>query len=175
MTDERPWPVDPDVDAEEDERHPPGASAFPAVRRRRLPRIHGGSVVAVAAGGFVGGLARYLVGLAWPAPAGSIPWAIFTVNTAGAFVLALLLVLVLEVLPPTTYLRPAIGTGFCGALTTFSSVMVGLDQLVSGGSPLVALVYLLVSLVAGAAAVAAGVLIGRGVGGVGRVSRRESA
>lgn len=170
MTDERPWPVDPDVDtdraSEERERHQPsaGASAFPAARRSRLPRIQGGSVVAVAAGGFVGGLARYLVGLAWPTPAGSIPWAIVTVNTAGAFILALLLLLVLEVLPPTTYLRPAIGTGFCGALTTFSSVMVGLDQLVSGGSPLLALVYLLVSLVAGAAAVAAGVLMGRQMG-----------
>lgn len=170
MTDERAWPVDPDLDsgetAEEDERHSPsGASTpFPAVRRSRLPRIHGGSVVAVAAGGFVGGVARYLVGLAWPTPAGSVPWAIFTVNTAGAFTLALLVVLVMEVLPPTTYLRPAIGTGFCGALTTFSSVMVGLDQLVSGGSPLVALVYLLVSLVAGVAAVALGVFLGRAVG-----------
>lgn len=170
VTDERPWPVDPDVDAEEDERHSPsGAStAFPAVRRSRLPRIHGGSVVAVAAGGFVGGVARYLVGLAWPTPAGSVPWAIVTVNTAGALVLALLLVLVSEVLPPTTYLRPAVGTGFCGALTTFSSVMVGLDQLVAGGSALVALVYLLVSLVAGVAAVALGVFIGRRVAQRGR-------
>ncbi len=170
VTDERAWPVDPDVDAEEDQRHSPsaGATAFPLVRRSRLPRIHGGSVVAVAAGGFVGGLARYLVGLAWPAPAGSFPWAICTVNTAGAFVLALLLVLVLEVLPPSTYLRPAVGTGFCGALTTFSSVMVGLDQLVSGGSALVALVYLLVSLAAGAAAVALGLFLGRGIAKRGR-------
>lgn len=165
MTDERPWSVDPDVDAEEERSAPFGGdTAFPAVRRSRLPRIHGGSVVAVAAGGFVGGLVRYLVGLAWPTPAGSIPWAIVAVNTVGAFVLALLLVLVTEVLPPTTYLRPAVGTGFCGALTTFSSVMVGLDQLVSGGSPLAALVYLLVSLVAGAAAVALGVFLGRGIG-----------
>jgi CrcB protein len=160
VTDERVWRVDPDVD--------PDAGPFPGVRRSRLPRIHAGSVVAVAAGGFVGGLVRYLVGLAWPTPAGSVPWAIFTVNTAGAFILALLVVLVMEVLPPTTYLRPAIGTGFCGALTTFSSVMVGLDQLISGGSPLVALVYLLVSLVAGVAAVALGVFVARGIAKRGR-------
>ena len=174
VTDDRRWPVDPDVDAAEDQRHvPPGATTvlFAAPRRRRLPRIHWGSVVAVAAGGFVGGLLRYVVGLAWPAPSGSIPWAIVTVNTAGAFVLALLLVLVLEVLPPSTYLRPALGTGFCGALTTFSSVAVAVDQLVAGGSAVAALVYLLLSLVAGLAAVGLGVVLGRWLGRFGKRAR----
>ena len=145
------------------------ARVFRPVRRRRWPRVHGGSVVAVAAGGFVGGLVRYLVGLAWPTPPASVPWAIVAVNTAGSFILALLVVLVLEVLPPTTYLRPAVGTGFCGALTTFSSVTVAVDRLVAGGAAAVALLYLLVSLVAGIAAVALGVLVGRRIG-----SRRES-
>lgn len=164
MTDEPAWRVDPDV-ADDDPDRSPFATAFPATRRPRWPRVHGGSVLAVAAGGFVGGLVRYLVGLAWPAPPASIPWAIVTVNTAGSFVLALLVVLVLEVLPPTTYLRPAVGTGFCGALTTFSSVTVAVDRLVAGGSAAVAALYLLISLVAGVAAVALGVLLGRRVAG----------
>jgi CrcB protein len=137
---------------------------FQPVRRSRWPRIHPGSVVAVAAGGFFGGLLRHLVGLAWPTPPGSVPWAIVTVNTAGSFVLALLVVLVLEVLPPTTYLRPAVGTGFCGALTTFGSVTVAVDRLVAGGSAAVALLYLLVSVVTGVAAVAGGLLLGRRAG-----------
>jgi len=34
-----------------------------------------------------------------------------------------------EVLPPTTYVRPLLGTGFCGAWTTFSSITASTDQL----------------------------------------------
>ncbi len=174
VTDDHRWPVDPDVDADEDAAHRPAPASpvvFPEVRRSRLPRIHWTSVAAVAAGGFAGGLLRYVVGLAWPAPAGSVPWAIVAVNTAGAFVLALLLVLVLEVLPPTTYLRPVVGTGFCGALTTFSSVAVGVDQLIAGGSVLAATVYLVVGLLAGLLAVGLGVALGRGLGRVGKRAR----
>jgi len=158
-------PLDPDVDTAEDRRHRPhpGAppSPFAAGRRSRWPRIRSAIVAAVAVGGFVGGLARYLLGLAMPAPAGTFPWAIFTVNTVGAFVLALVLILVLEVLPPTTYVRPVLGTGFCGALTTFSSVATGVDQLVAHGRTATAIGYVVASLGAGLAAAVLGIFLGR--------------
>jgi CrcB protein len=93
------------------------------------------------------------VGRWLPAGPASFPWAVFAVNTAGAFVLALLLVLVLEVLPPGTYLRPLVGTGFCGALTTFGSVAVAADQLVAAGRAALALGYVAASLGAGLCAV----------------------
>ncbi len=99
----------------------------------RFPPVPWGRVGAVAAGGLVGGLTRYAVGLAWPTRPGHLPWSIVVVNTVGAFILALVLVLVDEILPPTAYLRPLLGTGFCGALTTFSSVAVGSDQLAAHG------------------------------------------
>jgi len=51
-----------------------------------------------------------------------LSWATFVINASGAFVLAALLVVVNDVLPPTTYVRPLVGTGFCGAWTTFSSI-----------------------------------------------------
>lgn len=148
-------PVDPDTDLDET------AAAFPRIRRSRWPRIHLRLVIAVAVGGFFGGALRDAVGLWLPGSATSFPWAVFTVNTVGAFVLALLLVLVLEVLPPTTYLRPLIGTGFCGALTTFSSVATGVDQLVGRDHAGLALGYLAASLAAGLAAALAGGLLGR--------------
>jgi CrcB protein len=118
-------------------------------------------VAAVAVGGVLGGALRYAVGLALPAAPVAFPWAVFAVNTAGAFVLAVLLVLVLEVLPPTTYLRPLVGTGFCGALTTFSSVATGVDQLLDRGSAGLAAGYVAASLAAGLAAVVAGTVLGR--------------
>lgn len=167
MDDERDLPVDPDVDAAEDARHRPAgatpAAPFARGRRSRLPRIHWATVAAVFVGGFFGGLARYGVTLALPAASGTFPWAIFAVNTAGAFILAVLLILVLEVLPPSTYLRPTLGTGFCGALTTFSSVAVGVDQLAAHGHAALAAGYLFASLAAGLAAASFGIVLGRSV------------
>lgn len=167
MDDDPELPLDPDLDTAEDLRHhrSPGAgvSPFAPRRRTRWPRIRPAIVAAVAAGGFLGGLVRYLIGLALPTVSGTFPWSIFLVNTAGAFILAVLLVLVLEVLPPTTYLRPVLGTGFCGALTTFSSVATGVDQLVAHGHPATAAAYVLTSLIAGLAAASFGIVLGRAI------------
>jgi fluoride exporter len=170
VDDEPELPLDSDVDSAEDRSHHrvagvagAGVSPFPAARRSRWPRIRPAIVAAVAAGGFLGGLVRYFVGLALPAPAGTFPWSIFLVNTAGAFILALLLILVLEVLPPTTYLRPVLGTGFCGALTTFSSVATGVDQLVAHGHAATAAIYMATSLMAGLAAASFGIVLGRAI------------
>lgn len=162
----RELPLDPDIDTGEDAPHRPAGSPsglFPREPRRRWPRIHWGSVAWVGAGAFVGGIARYAVGLALPVARGTFPWATFLVNTAGAFVLALLLVLVLEVLPPTTFLRPGVGTGFCGALTTFSSVATGVDQLAAHGHAVMAVGYVAASLFAGLAAASLGLIVGRSV------------
>jgi fluoride exporter len=165
VDDDADLPIDPDIDTAEDQHHRPfGASAagpFTRARRSRLPRIHPATVAAVAIGGFFGGLLRYVVGLALPTSSGGFPWSVFVVNTGGAFILALLLVLVLEVLPPTTYVRPLIGTGFCGALTTFSSVATGVDQLVARGHAGVAVSYVVLSLAAGLAGASSGIVLGR--------------
>lgn len=158
-------PVDPDLES---------VDAFGTSRRGRLPRIHWRSVVAVFLGGFVGGVARYGIGVAWPTPDGAFPTAILVVNTSGCFALGLLLVVVAEVLPPTTYLRPAFGTGFCGAFTTFSSLTVADTVLLAHGHAGTAVSYLLLSLVAGLAATVLGITAGRSLAAVRRTSREEA-
>lgn len=174
VDDEREFPLDPDVDPAPDARQ--GARSAPidpfaARGRSRWPRIRWAIVAAVAVGGFVGGLVRQLVTSAWPAAPDTVPWAILTVNTAGAFVLALLLILVLEALPPTTYVRPILGTGFCGALTTFSSVATGAVQL-GETSAARAAGYVLGSVAAGLAAAFLGIVLGRVIA-AGRQRGRE--
>lgn len=139
----------------------PGADLFRRTRRRRLPPIHGWSVLAVGAGGFAGGLARYAVGSAWPEASTAFPWPTFAINTSGAFLLGLLLVLVLEVVLPRWWVRPALGTGLLGAYTTFSSVVVAVDQLAAHGRGGLAAAYLALSLFGGLIAAAAGLLLGR--------------
>jgi CrcB protein len=159
----RGLPIDPDLDSSEDERQPRDVDESSRRPRSRWPRIHWATAAAVAVGGFGGGLTRYGIGLAWPAPTVGFPWAIWTVNTAGAFILGLLLVLVLEVLPPTRYVRALVGTGFCGALTTFSSVATGIDQLAAHGHAALAGGYLAGSLAAGLAAGSFGMTLGRSI------------
>ncbi|HET9171143.1 MAG TPA: CrcB family protein [Actinospica sp.] len=126
-------------------------------RRRQDPRVLG----AVAAGGFLGGEARYLLGLAFPTAHGTFPATIFAINVSGSFILALLLVLILEVWPPTKYLRPLLATGFCGAYTTFSTWMVDTDRLVSAGRYAIAAANIFGSLFAGLAATTLGLALGR--------------
>jgi CrcB protein len=118
-------------------------------------------LAAVFAGGCVGGLVRYLVAKEWPTSTHLFPWPTFTVNIAGAFILALLIVIVSDVLGPSRYLRPLLGTGFCGALTTFSSVVVTADELIAHGHADVAAGYLAATILAGLAAGALGLVVGR--------------
>jgi CrcB protein len=140
------WPVDTDVESN-------------AARRRIDPRI----LLVIGAGGFVGGLARYELVTAWSPGAFRFPWSTFVVNTLGAFVLAGLVILTTDVLVDSRYLRPLIGTGFCGALTTFSSVVVAIDRLAAHGHLATGVGYGAASLLAGAAAAGLGVLTARSI------------
>ena len=119
------------------------------------------AVPAVALGGALGGSARYGVDLLLPSGAAEFPPATFTVNVTGSFVLALLLVLVLEVWPPTRYVRPFLAVGFLGSFTTFSTWMVEIDQMLADGATLLAVAYLAASLLAGVVAAVLGLLLGR--------------
>jgi CrcB protein len=110
----------------------------------RDPRV----LAAVAIGGIVGALLRAELEDRFPV-GGGFPWTTLVINLAGAAVLAWAVVRVGERLPPSTYIRPLLGTGFCGALTTFSTMQVEAVRLVHDGRAVTAGVYLLVSLAGG--------------------------
>ena len=96
-----------------------------------------------------------------PAGRDGFPWATFVINVSGSLALAVLLVFVLEIWPPTRYVRPFAGIGFLGAYTTFSTWMVETAELVSHGRPGLAAGYVAGSVVAGLAAVSLGLVLGR--------------
>ena len=81
-------------------------------------------IVAIMAGGAVGTLARAGVAEALPHRADRWPWATFVVNLLGAFVLGWLLTRLAERTAPSRYWRLLVGTGFCGAVTTFSTFQI---------------------------------------------------
>jgi CrcB protein len=147
-------------------------SAFKQARRSSWPTFRIDVVVAIFLGGCIGGYARYAATLILPTPSGAFQWSIFWVNTVGAFILALVVVIASEV-APSRYLRPLIGTGFCGALTTFSSVVVAVDQLFAHHHAQTAVAYLLATIGATLAASWLGLLLGRAVAAGRHGARRE--
>jgi fluoride exporter len=111
-------------------------------------------LAAIFAGGFIGAVARALVADALPHDRGAWPWATFLVNIAGAFVLGYVVTRLQERLPQSAYRRPLLGTGFCGALTTFSTMQLELLTMLDAGRGGLALGYASASIAAGLAAVA---------------------
>jgi CrcB protein len=151
-------PLDPDVAAAA--RRHLGRAPFPPTTPARWPALRLDVVAVVFAGGCVGGWARYVATSGSAAPRGGFPWATFAVNVSGAFALALIIVIAAE-LAPSRYLRPLLGTGFCGAFTTFSSVVVAADQLFAHHHSRTAVAYLSATVVAGLASSWFGLVLGR--------------
>jgi CrcB protein len=110
-------------------------------------------IAAIFAGGFVGAIARAAVAEALPG-GHSWPWATFIVNLAGAFALGYFTTRLQERLPLSAYRRPFLGTGLCGALTTFSTLQLELLQMLDHGDGGLAAGYAVASLAAGLLAIA---------------------
>jgi CrcB protein len=85
-------------------------------------------------------------------------WSTMTVNVTGAFAIGVLMILVVDVWPPSPFLRPFLGTGVLGGYTTFSTAMLDLRTLLVGGAPGSAAAYLGLSLVLGLLAVWGGMV-----------------
>lgn len=118
-------------------------------------------LAAIFLGGSIGAAARTaLVELA-PTHAGRWPWTTFAVNLAGCFLLGYLITRLQERLPITAYRRPLLGTGLCGALTTFSTFQLELLDLLDRGDWSIAIAYAGGSVAAGFAGVALGTAIVR--------------
>jgi CrcB protein len=147
-------PIDPDL--EPSDPGEPAADHRPAIAPVR--RTHPGVVSAIAAGGFLGALARYELQLAWPVHSGRFPASTFVINTSGAFLLGLLLTasMARSQTPLWRYVRLFGCVGALGAWTTMSTIAVEADTLVRGGAVVLAGVYLAATMAAGVGAAAAG-------------------
>lgn len=115
-------------------------------------------VLWVGAGGFIGAVLRYLVGLALPVGEGAFPAATFAVNLIGSFAIGLITGAV-EARPGTL---PAdmvlfLKTGICGGFTTFSTFSLETFQLFERGAWALGSAYAAASLLC----CVVGVLLGR--------------
>jgi fluoride exporter len=128
-------------------------AAASARRRSPMRRPDGRELVAIFAGGAAGALLRAAVADAGFAGPAAWPWPTFAVNVAGAFLLGYFSTRLQERLPLSAYRRPLLGTGLCGALTTFSTVQVELLRLLDAREYATAGSYVVASVVAGYLAV----------------------
>lgn len=87
-------------------------------------RVDSRELAAIYVGGVVGALLRVWLGRNFAGAGGSWPWMTFAINVTGSVALAYFATRLQERLPQSTYRRPLLGTGFCGAYTTFSTMQV---------------------------------------------------
>jgi CrcB protein len=118
-----------------------------------LPTHDRRELAAIFCGGIVGALARTGLAQAFTDNPHSWPWAIFAINVAGAFMLGYFVTRLSERLPTSAYKRPFLGTGLCGALTTFSTVQLELYKMVQFHEWSLAAGYAVATVMAGFAAV----------------------
>ena len=120
-------------------------------------------ILGLCVGGALGAPSRYLVEV-WVHRRTRVayPWGTWVVNVSGAFVLGALTGLTLyHHLPPTAL--TALGTGFCGAYTTFSTFTFETVRLVQRGEVGPAAVNVVLSVAAAIGAAALGLaLVGLG-------------
>ena len=114
----------------------------------------------VLALGAVGATARYLldayVAARFPS---TLPWGTFAVNMSGSMLLGFLTGLVTFAGGPTA-LKVILGTGFCGAYTTFSTFTFETVRLIEERSLYEAATNILASFFAGLLAAGAGLALG---------------
>ncbi|WP_024874508.1 fluoride efflux transporter CrcB [Saccharomonospora piscinae] len=117
------------------------------------------SWVLVVAGAMVGAPLRYLTDRAVQSRHGSVfPWGTVTVNVAGCLLLGVVTGAVTAGVAPEP-VRLLLGTGLCGALTTYSTFSFETLRLAETGARLLAAANVAVSVVAGLGAVVLGTVV----------------
>jgi CrcB protein len=117
------------------------------------------TVLLVALGAAIGAPLRYLTDRAVQSRHDSgFPWGTLTVNVVGSLVLGLL-----AGLPASAPVAAFLGTGFCGALTTYSTFSYETVRLARTGARFYATMNVVASIVAGLGAASVGLLIAQAV------------
>jgi len=131
----------------------PDAAGDPLGLPGTVPAGDRGLLAAILVGGMAGTLARLLLSELLPPSAGSWPWGTLAANVAGAALLGFTLVRFASRAPAPSRVRALVGTGFCGGLTTFSTLQRELLEMLDAGRGGLAVAYVAISLVAGLAGV----------------------
>ena len=119
------------------------------------------NILAVGAGSFIGGVARYLVSLAMKGIGKGFPWAMLTVNLLGCLLIGLLWGLLSRNATESTSWGLFLTVGLCGGFTTFSTFSKEALTMLQAGQIGGFATYVVVSVLAGIALAALGYYVAR--------------
>ena len=119
------------------------------------------NIIAVGAGSFIGGIARYLVSLAMKGISKGFPWATLLVNLLGCLIIGLLWGFLSRNAYESTSWGLFLTVGLCGGFTTFSTFSKEALTMLQTGQIWGFASYIALSILAGIALVALGYYIGR--------------
>lgn len=114
---------------------------------------------AVLLGGMIGTGARWALDVLIPHDAAGFPVSTLVINIVGSFALGSLVGGLWKRDVPS-WVKAGLGAGLLGTFTTFSAVVLALVTLTEAGEILTAAVYLVVTLIGGFVAAAAGISVG---------------
>ena len=113
-------------------------------------------------GGAAGTVSRYVLSAVVHENAGhGFPYGTLTVNALGCFIVGFLSTVNEGGIFLDENMKMLLAVGFCGAFTTFSTLILETSHLAKGGESLRALFYIALSILAGVAAFIAGHRLGR--------------
>lgn len=121
------------------------------------------NLLLVVVGAAIGAPLRYLTDRAIQSRHHTaLPWGTLTVNVVGSLIMGILAGAV-AASQASPQVQLAVGTGFCGALTTYSTFSYETLRLVEDDVGLVATAYVMASLVAGVGSAFLGVAISQAI------------
>ncbi len=107
------------------------------------------NAIVVGLGGFVGAVCRYLIGLIQVNEVTTFPIKTFFINVIGCIVIGIITVAVAKNSSINPQMVLFLKVGVCGGFTTFSTFALETVELIKAGNPLIALLYMLGSVLVG--------------------------
>jgi|SRR5579862_2098219 len=113
-------------------------------------------ILAVAIGGALGSVVRYLIGIESGRLFGTdFPWGTLIINVSGSFLIGIFAALFATKWSVTPPARAFLIVGICGGYTTFSTFALDVWYLIERGQVLASLAYILASVLLSTAALVA--------------------
>ena len=111
------------------------------------------NILAVGAGGFLGAVCRYLIGLVPISESFVFPIKTFLINIVGCIVIGIIAVMVTRNYEMNPHMLLFLKVGLCGGFTTFSTFALETADLMKNGHMGVAFLYVLLSVLVGVAVI----------------------
>ena len=111
------------------------------------------NILAVGAGGFIGSVLRYVIGLIPVTETLAFPIKTFAINVIGCLLIGVIAVSASKNIDLNTQMLLLLKVGLCGGFTTFSTFALETSDLMKSGHMGIAFLYVVLSVIVGIAVI----------------------